>query len=110
MTSKRFLMVPDDSSAARMPRPGATIASATLCNSVRSMASSCYGFVFGTIANRDIANRDGSLRAGRSLGGLQHLDAGQCLAFEPFEERAACGRGVGEPGGDAGGIERRHRV
>ena len=40
MASKRFLMVPEVSSAARMPRPGATMACATLFNSVRFMLSS----------------------------------------------------------------------
>ena len=35
IASKRFLMVPEDSSAARMPRPGATMASATLFSSAR---------------------------------------------------------------------------
>src|SRR5579863_5140955 len=39
MASKRFLMVLD-SSAARMPRPGATMAVATLFNSVRFIACS----------------------------------------------------------------------
>src|ERR1039457_5455800 len=39
MESKRFLMVPVDSSAARMPRPGATMASATLFNSERFIAA-----------------------------------------------------------------------
>src|SRR6267378_6460627 len=35
MASKRFLMVPVDSSAARMPLPGTTMASATLLRSAR---------------------------------------------------------------------------
>src|SRR5262245_31495802 len=35
-------MVPEDSSAARMPRPGATMASATLLSSARFMVSSIY--------------------------------------------------------------------
>src|SRR5262245_977138 len=40
MASKRRLMVPDDSSAARMPRPGATIALATSLSAARFIASS----------------------------------------------------------------------
>src|SRR5262245_25669733 len=40
MVSKRFLMVPEDSSAARIPRPGATIALATLLSSARFINSS----------------------------------------------------------------------
>src|SRR5882724_7747606 len=35
MASKRFLMVPEDSSAANMPLPGVTMASATLLRSAR---------------------------------------------------------------------------
>src|ERR1700754_3842892 len=35
MASKRFLMVPEDSSAARMPLPGVTMARATLLRSAR---------------------------------------------------------------------------
>src|SRR5690348_6753887 len=37
MASKRFLIVPEDSSAARMPLPGATMALATLLSSARFM-------------------------------------------------------------------------
>src|SRR5436305_1043780 len=40
MASKRFLMVPEDSSAARMPRPGATMALATLFSSARFIGAS----------------------------------------------------------------------
>ena len=40
----------------------------------------------------------------------QHLDARQRLAFKPFEEGAAGGRHIGEPVGDARGIERGHRI
>ena len=41
---------------------------------------------------------------------MQHLDARQRLALEPFEKGAARGRHVGEAAGDAGHVERRHRV
>ncbi len=37
-------------------------------------------------------------------------DAGQLLAFHPFEEGAAGGRDIGEVVGDAGMVERGHRV
>src|SRR5579872_6266776 len=40
MASKRFLMVPDDSSAARRPLPGVTMATATLLRSVRFIRTS----------------------------------------------------------------------
>ena len=40
----------------------------------------------------------------------QDLDAGQRLAFQPFEEGAAGGRDIGEIVGDPGMVERRDRV
>src|SRR5689334_19904409 len=43
MASKRFLIVPEDSSAARMPRPGATMALAILFRSARFMDISFRG-------------------------------------------------------------------
>src|SRR5215471_168255 len=46
IVSKRFLMVPDDSSAARMPRPGATMASATLLSSARFIATLLHRCAF----------------------------------------------------------------
>src|SRR5215467_8026298 len=60
MESKRFLIVPVDSSAARIPRPGATIAVATLFNSVRFIAfSSTYSrrsFMGSTTPSRPAAS------------------------------------------------------
>src|SRR5262249_46133902 len=104
MASKRFLMVPLDSSAARMPRPGATMASATLLSSVRFIArSSMCGSTADSLC----------LTAGRggSGGGFENLDAaGQHLALEPFEEGAAGSRNISEAAGDAGQVERRHGV
>ena len=105
MASKRFLIVPVDSSAARMPRPGATIASATLFNSARFIAcSSMFGVGAGWPIMPQTRGRGGS------RGYSKDLDARQRLAFEPFQESAARGRHVGEAAGDAGDVERRHRV
>src|SRR6516162_2591068 len=88
IASNRFLMVPVDSSAARMPRPGATIAVATLFNSAKFIASS---------SNAAPAMRLPVLavlfaRHGATLRNDQHLDPRQRLAFQRFEERAASGR------------------
>src|SRR5260370_42579927 len=47
MASKRFLMVPVDSSAARMPLPGATRARATLLRSARFIGASSTALGFG---------------------------------------------------------------
>ena len=61
MASKRFLMVPEDSSAARMPRPGATMAAATLFNSARFIGAS-FVMVLELILKRDrdfaVSSRD----------------------------------------------------
>src|ERR1700756_52781 len=84
-------MVPEDSSAARMPRPSATIAAATLLSSARFMGASMIGKRFG-------------------LSYPQHLDPGQCLALHPFKKRAASGRHIGEAFCRARGVERRNRV
>ena len=40
----------------------------------------------------------------------QHLNSGQGLAFQPFQEGAAGGRNIGEAVGHACGIERRDRI
>jgi hypothetical protein len=42
IASKRFLIVPDDSSAARMPLPGATMAKATAFRMKRKNAVPIY--------------------------------------------------------------------
>src|SRR5882724_10527474 len=95
MASKRFLMVPEDSSAARMPRPGATMALATLLSSARFMVSSISlagrggpgwrQFLTGWRALRLLCGRGVreelgvKLAAGVALGhgrGGQHLDLG----------------------------------
>src|SRR5580692_1363564 len=48
--------------------------------------------------------------ARRLPSGAQRLDTGQGLAFHPFEKGAAGGRHIGEITGDAGGVERGHRI
>src|SRR4249919_971202 len=93
MTSKRFLIVPEDSSAARMPLPGATMACATLFNSSR--------FIFSSIASAAVPP-DGMCSTSFYS---QHLDPGQALTLEPFEKCTACGRDVGQPIGDPRNIE-----
>src|SRR6266508_375245 len=110
MASKRFLMVPDDSSAARMPRPGATMASATLLSSARFITTSS----FALLIHRQFCRRFEPLqRVYRCIGHSsdpKYLDARQRFAFQPFEERAPGGRDVREPFGRASGIERGDRV
>src|SRR6476659_9287418 len=110
IASNRFLMVPDDSSAARMPRPGATMASATLLSSARFIVFS-HGFgisgrfcrLFVTLAKGDDARYLPSFCP-------QHLDPGQGFALQPFEEGAAGGRDVGELPGHTGAVERCDRI
>src|SRR5215475_10501477 len=97
IASKRRLIVPVDSSAAKMPLPGATIAFATLFNSTRFMA-------FLRLASLERV----SLRL--KSPHPQNLDARQRLAFHPFQERAAGRRHIAEALCGAGRIEGRHRV
>src|SRR5262245_53615737 len=93
MASKRFLIVPVDSSAARMPLPGAVMATATLLSSARFIALS------------------------RILDSLpvplfypQNLDPRQRFALHPLEESAAgCGH-VGQMVGHPGHVQGRDRV
>src|SRR5690242_13462419 len=102
MASKRFLMVPVLSSAARMPRPGSTSAPAILFNASR--------FTFPPLP-RDPSSMDGvrlaRLKGKRQAGAapfpafparsssadlaLERLDAGESLALHPFQEGAAGG-------------------
>src|SRR3954467_3588289 len=96
MASKRFLMVLVDSSAARMPLPDATIASATLFSSSRFIG-------FPPSLPRA---RPGSFPSFLP----QDLDTRQGLALQPFEESAAGSGYIGEAPGHAGGVERRHRI
>src|SRR3954468_18161894 len=88
MASKRFLMVPVDSSAARMPLPGAVMASATLLRSARFIhpllnLESCFR-ILACPAGPD-RRRSASLLP-------QNLDPWQRFALHPFQEGAArCG-------------------
>src|SRR5262245_35625860 len=103
MASKRFLIVPDDSSAARIPFPGATIACATLFNLSRfiafSLSSSSLRARSASRGSRNCTWLLASVLSPRQcpecqhtpLFYSQHLDSRQGLAFEPLQERAAGG-------------------
>src|SRR5215204_1441208 len=95
MASKRFWMVDELSSAARMPLPGCTIAFATLLSWSR--------FIVLLQPLLACCLRRRRLRPER-------FHARQRLAFEPLEERAARRRDVGEILRDAGVVERRDGV
>src|SRR5712691_1027215 len=116
MASKRFLIVPEDSSAARMPRPGATMASATLLSSARFIEASVDPAISPAILPSLDALGKGLLAspfistAGTASSHFEHFHARERLALEPFEERAARGRDICEPLGHARGVERRHRI
>src|SRR5215471_3084708 len=110
IASKRFLMVPDDSSAARMPRPGATMASATLLSSARFIATLLHRCAFIDDFAASLRRWQRADRFCRPLCDPEHLDPRQRLALQPLEKGAASGRDISEPPGRAGGIERRDRV
>src|SRR5215470_15189090 len=115
MESKRFLIVPEDSSAARMPRPGATMASATLLSSARDIRSLRHVEFDPDFAAsfRRWQRADGAtlnIHSRRGLFRPQYLDPRQRLALEPFKERAAGGRDIAEPLGHARSVERGDRV
>src|ERR1700681_3930325 len=101
MASNRFLMVADDSSAARMPRPGATMATTTLLSSERFTEASFTRCI-------DWSRVDPATRLG--LFYPQNLDPRQWLAFQPFEECAARRRHVGHSVSGTGRIEGRDRT
>src|SRR5665213_1004855 len=93
MASKRFLMVPVDSSAARMPLPFAVIASATLFSSARFIRALLEISI-------------------DPLGSFlpQNLHPRQRLALHPFKEGSAgCGH-ICELLRYAGHIQGGHRV
>src|SRR5207249_225805 len=104
--------VPEDSSAARMPRPGATIASATLLSAVISMGPSKILVQILAPVRRHYSQKSGRpQQAAATLPTYpQHLDARQRASLEPLEESAARGRHVREAAGRAGDIERGDRV
>ena len=78
IASKRFLMVPEDSSAARMPRPGATMASATLLSSARFIVCLLMRSGFWPILAAS-ARRWQSGMIGSASFRPQHLDPRQAL-------------------------------
>src|SRR5262249_44122893 len=110
MASKRFFMGPEGSSAARMPRPGAPMATAVLLSSARFIAASSH--CSSVIPDFAVPRRDWQRVRDRRFGsalmslssGAQHLDTRQGLALEPFEEGAAGGRDIGEALGHAGAV------
>src|SRR5919205_2242987 len=97
MASNRFLIVEELSSAARMPLPGCTIASATLVSWSRFIRLPSFIEILSpTLARLRLFPK--------------RLYARQRLALQPFEEGAARRRDIGEIVGDARVVERRHGV
>src|SRR5262249_15941902 len=92
-----------------MPRPGATMASATLLSSARVIATSSIVAHSSVVLPPLSPVGKGRVPFG-PLPGPEHLDPRQRLALQPFEEGAASGRDISEPPGHAGCIERRDRV
>src|SRR5689334_20342818 len=108
MASNRLLMGPEDSAAARMPLPDATVASATSLRSARFIACS---LIAGVVIPKRMAGALGCAALTRSELFLpQDLDAGQGLAFHPLQECTARSGNIGKLVSDARGIERRHGV
>src|SRR5215471_19519114 len=105
MASKRFFIVPDDSSAAKIPRPGATIACATLFNSARFIGPSST-----PLSHPDHSYSVGRRNGSAALLNLKYFDAGKRFAFHPLQERAARRRHVGQSFRDASRVERRDGV
>src|SRR5262245_31953516 len=95
-----------------MPRPGATIASATLLSSARFIAASSVVFRTRPRYCRRPPNRKGRMLESRLRASFypENLDPRQGFALQPFEEGAPGGRNIGKAVGHPGGIERRHRV
>src|ERR1041385_1004324 len=102
MASKRFLMVPVDSSAARMPLPGVVMASATLLRSARFIRPLLYLEFLRFRPGRN-ERRSASLLP-------QNLDPWQRFALHPFQEGAACCGHICELFRHAGHIEGGNRV
>src|SRR5262249_24597816 len=107
MASKRFLMVPVDSSAARMPRPGATIASATLWSSASFIEASCVCLLSRILPplraiGKGLIDRPEPLR----FLDPERLDSWQGLTLQPLQKRPARGRDIGEALDRACGAER----
>src|SRR6266566_855210 len=103
-------MVPDDSSAARMPRPGATMAWATLLSSARFIATSSISWsIHGDFAGSS-RGWQRAIPPLRPPADSDHLDTRQSFTLQPFEEGTpGCGN-VGEAIGRPGGVERGDRI
>src|SRR3979411_1314478 len=108
IATTRFLMVPDDSSAARMPRPGATMASATLLSSARFIAFSVVFEIRVEFAANSRCWQRGDDQKCRPSFCPQHLYPWQGFALQPFEEGAAGGQYIGKPLGAHGRVYTRH--
>src|SRR5438270_4414013 len=107
MASKRFLMVPVDSSAARMPLPGAVMALATLLRSARFIRPLLELEILELESLRFRPGRD-ERRSASLLP--QNLDPWQRFALHPFQEGAAgCGH-ICELFHDARHIEGGNRI
>src|SRR5262245_43716418 len=96
MASKRFLMVPEDSSAARMPLPGVTMATATLLSSVRFIGqfsrteSALAAKIDGSRANEEVYVR----RRGENCWTCSALPRPAC--GERSDRIARCDPGEGD--------------
>src|SRR5581483_3733739 len=106
MASKRFLMVPVDSSAARMPRPGAVMASATLFSSARFIALSLIRSPGDLWTMLQGAIRCVGTARLIVLFYPQHLHTRQGFPFHPLQEGASgCGH-IGKTVRHARGVQR----
>src|SRR5215470_13032293 len=98
MASKRFLMVPEDSSAARMPLPGVTMATATWLSSVRFIGqfsrteSALAAKIDGSRANEEVYVR--------RRGGGQEENCGEYDGLARFHLAPLAGRGRAEGAGE----------
>src|SRR6185369_1306916 len=90
MASKRFLMVPEDSSAARMPLPGATMAVAILLSSVRFIERSSQNDSALACENRPLS---GNCRDNVGRRGLVVIP-GCAEGAGPESITPACGYGL----------------
>src|SRR5882672_12826477 len=91
MASKRFLIVPDDSSAASMPLPGVTMASATLLRSARFIGASSNALLLASQTRRFSGNSQQNCRENyqensqenlRGRGGEACLFGSGCLSCD----------------------------
>src|SRR4029077_19910082 len=115
MASNRFWMVPEDSSAARIPLPGTTIFRATFDNCSRFIvllpSRSKAACRLDALASFVLA-ASGAARPVEAPASClaQRLYSRERLALKPFEKGATRRRDVSELPRDAGPVERRDRV